>query len=312
MLRANQFRFFSCDDDDNTAATQGSLQLEITDGPSDDTEIQGVFVTVADIQLNGESWSGFSGKTTFDLMALQNGNTRVLGMSDLEAQAYKSITLVLDYSTDAQDNQPGCYVLDADNQKEAIASSASEVTLNSDFEVVANEASAFVLDFDLRKALRYETDANAGDDSDEDDYELVTEAELQNALRLVKKSETGTITGTVQANDVNRVVAYAYVEGEFDRDGEFEGQGESEIQFAGAVTSAIVAENGDFQLSFLEPGDYELVLVAYQEEDNDPGDLEATGTLQTSLSGSLNLGRLTVEADSSLDLDISVRGILPF
>ena len=43
-------------------------RIEITDAPIDDPNVAGVFVTIVDIKVNGQSWSGFDGKTTFDLL----------------------------------------------------------------------------------------------------------------------------------------------------------------------------------------------------------------------------------------------------
>lgn len=48
----------------------GELQLDITDAPIDTAEVSAVFVTVADVQVDGEGYAGFEGKQTVNLLAL--------------------------------------------------------------------------------------------------------------------------------------------------------------------------------------------------------------------------------------------------
>src|SRR4051812_16279497 len=82
----------SCSDDESMG--KGDVDFEITDAPVDDASIKGVFVTVSDIKVDGQSISGFT-KQTIDLKAYQEGKTTLLGTSQLNAKTYSTITLVL-------------------------------------------------------------------------------------------------------------------------------------------------------------------------------------------------------------------------
>jgi hypothetical protein len=53
-----------------TGATKGDARIEITDAPTDDPNVKAVFVTVADIKVDGKSWAGFDGKVTIDPFGL--------------------------------------------------------------------------------------------------------------------------------------------------------------------------------------------------------------------------------------------------
>ncbi len=307
--------FTNCSEDENPSdvTLTGQVQFEITDGPADDANIQGAFVTVASVKVDGEEISGFSGKQTIDLMAYQNGNTKALGLAELETGTYSNVTLVLDYEADANGNSPGCYVLTTDNVKhdlQAASNSSNEITLSvSDFEVKENSSTKFVIDFDLRKAIRYE-----GTPQNDDQYDFVNETEMRSSLRLVAKSKTGKVTGQCDDNlglAGDKIVVYAYKKGMYNKNTEMTAQGESQLQFKNAVTSATVDAQGKFTLAFLEEGDYELHFVGYQNSGD--GKREVKGELELNLLSNigLDLNNISVGAESESSLSVGVIGILP-
>lgn len=57
-------------DDGTNDGEKGTLKLEITDAPIDNASVEGVFVTIASIALDGIEVNNFT-KTTMDLKALQ-------------------------------------------------------------------------------------------------------------------------------------------------------------------------------------------------------------------------------------------------
>lgn len=302
------------DDDTNTPATEARAQFEITDGPIDDSNVQGAFVTVTAVRVDGQVINGFAGAQTIDLMAYQNGNTQVLGLAELEAGTYSDVTLVLDYDKDANGNSPGCYVLTSDNVKhdlQATANSTSDIKLNSgSFQVENGSTTHVVLDFDLRKAIRYE-DAPQSTDQ----YDLVTDAELNTTVRLVSKSQSGKVHGQVDDNlgmGGDQIVVFAYKKGEFNKSTEVQGQGTSQIQFKNSVSSTSVDGQGNYTLAFLEAGDYELHFFAFEDTDQD-GKLELLGELELSLIGNpgFNLNSLTVGAKADVSANVLVTGLLP-
>src|SRR6476646_2906926 len=74
---------------------KGEAEFQITDAPADDASVKSVFVTVADLKVDGQSVSGFT-KQTIDLKAYQAGATKILGSAQLDARAHSTVTLVLD------------------------------------------------------------------------------------------------------------------------------------------------------------------------------------------------------------------------
>ncbi|HOY04524.1 MAG TPA: DUF4382 domain-containing protein [Saprospiraceae bacterium] len=300
--------FTSCKDDDNT--TTGNVAFEVTDGPIDDTNIEGVFVTVASVKVDGEQISDFNGKQTIDLMAYQNGQTKTLGGADLSAGVYSDIRLVLDYDQDASGNTPGTYVLTKDGVKHALkagASASSEIKVNAaTLDVPSSGDVTAVIDFDLRKSVRY----NSG--STTSDYQFVTDSELAASTRLAMKSRSGTIKG--QVTDAlnlsgDKVVVYVYEKGTF-TSAETTPQGSSGVMFKNAVTSAVTDSNGNYNLSYLEAGDYELHYVAYDDTDNN-SQLEEKGMLVLTVLNGLNLNAITVGAGATVQLNVTVASILP-
>lgn len=306
MLCFSLLFFTQCATDDDPVTASGMANFKLTDAPIDDANVKGAFVTIADVKVDGESFSGFQGTTTVDVLALQNGRTEALGLGSLETGTYSNISLVLQYDVDANGNAPGCYILSESDEKiDLAASSASEsevVITNGAFEITENATTNVVLDFDLRKAIKY-------DDNNQSDFSLVSNAELQSSFRFVNESETGTVQGECNDPVVNsdKIVVYAYQKGNFNQDAEI--QGEAHAQFSNSVTSASVDASGNYQLSFLEDGEYELVFVSYKKMDNNDS-YELEGFLEVNSLLGIDLSVLGIEANANVTANVLVTGIV--
>ena len=306
----------ACSDDDNNTPADGDARVtfEITDAPVDDVNIQGVFITVAELKAGGNEVD-LAGKQTFEISALTKGQTRSLGTADLEAGAYQSLELVLDAAQDAGGNSPGCYVLTTDGIKHPLTIAGQTnglvrfTTQTGGFTAEAGESVTAVIDLDLRKAIRYEAQPVTTDK-----YNFNAAAELTQALRVVAKDKTGSIKGSVENAGLeagSKVVVYAYKKGAFTQ-AEVQPRGEGQVRFRNAVTSSLVGSDNKYTLAFLQEGDYEVVLASYKDEDND-GDLEYKGLVNASLLGSLNLNltSINVSANASVDLGLRLIGLKP-
>ena len=184
--------------------------------------------------------------------------------------------------------------------KEEITTS-TEININDEAEIFADAQNELVLDFDLRKSLKQEAGT----------YSFVSESQLENNIRAVNKANTGIVTGSVDnTSEANGevVVAYAYQEGSYN---ESESNANSEgINFSNAVSSSVVSDsNGEFEIHFLEEGDYELHFASYSDIDDD-GELEFSGMVEASTASSLDLSGFSVEANSEVNLQITFTGLL--
>ena len=293
----------ACNKDNTSSDTQGTVNFEVTDAPFDDANVQGVFVTVTAIKVDGKEITNFNGKTTFDIAAYQKGETKMVGSTKLDAGTYSNVTLVLDNAKDQSGNAPGSYILTKTGDKKAIASASSETAVTGQFKVLANQTSSAVIDFDLRKSIVY--DGTSG-------YKFVSSSEMSNSVRIVQKSETGVIEGTATNSSVtssDKIIVYAYKKGTFTKATEMQGQGASSVEFKNAVTSSVVA-NGAYKLNFLEAGDYELHFVSYKDKNSD-GKLDIQGEFQASVLGGLNLSALNVTTSNTVTANINLALIIP-
>lgn len=292
-------------DDDDGLKSKGTVNIEITDAPIDDASVSATFVTISKIMIDGEELRGFN-KTTIDLMAYQNGDTKLLSNYELDAKTYSQIDLVLDYDTDANGNSPGCYVYsESENAKHKLNSETDEIKLSYNFLVEENTQSNLVIDFDLRKCVKR-------DSNNSDNYEFVTNSEMQSGIRVINKDNVAVVSGSCEdsmLNNSDKIVVYAYGKGSFNRDFECHGQGESNIEFSGALTSSMVDANGNYELHFLEEGDYELHYVSYKENAN--GELEINGTLLVNAVDSIDLLSLSLNANANVVVNVVVSGIVP-
>lgn len=292
----------------NNESESGQLNVKLTDAPTDDANIKGVFVTVAEVKVDGETVEDFD-KQTIDLTAYQKGSAKLLVSDDVEVGTYDEISLVLDFAEDESGNSPGCYVLTKENIKHdlnATNNTTSEITLGQNFEVMSNAPTDMVVDFDLRKAVKYENENNSSSD-----YALVSDSELESALRVAIESETGDIKGkiteTVAAGD--QVVVYAYENGTFDAETETKGQGDGNIMFANAVTSSKVDMNNNYTLNYLAEGDYELHVASYDQDEK--GKLAFSSMLEAnSLSDGIVSNKVSVEAYAEVNLNLNLTGFI--
>jgi len=274
---------------DHEPMGKGDVDFEITDAPTDDASVKGVFVTIADVKIGGQSVQGFT-KQTIDLKAYQEGNTKLFASAQqLDAKSYNNLTLVLDLNTDADGNSPGCYVKTVDNAKYKLRNDASgmaEVAINKSWSVASNTKSTVILDFDLRKSIKYMNDASVK-------YNFVSNGELSSAIRVVGKENAGTITGTYQQNgtsDADKIIVYAYKKGTFNAATETAPQGEGQVLFANSVTSAEVKQGltgKTFKLALLDDGEYELHFAAHKADTNGRLMLQSMLTSETSVNGTI-------------------------
>jgi hypothetical protein len=303
--------FMACDDDSNEPMGQGEVEFEITDAPVDDASVKSVVVTVADVKVDGQSLSGFT-KQTIDLKAYFDGNTRILGNAVMDARTYSNVALVLDLDTDAQGNSPGCYVLGQDNIKYKLKSTATgktDIIINQSWKAAKDTKTKIVMDFDLRKSIRYSDDPAVR-------YSFVSDNNLQAAVRLVAREKSGTLKGSYQENsDVNteKIIVYAYKKGTFNAATETQAQGTDGTYFKNAVASAEVKDGLTgkiYTLAFLQEGDYELYFAAYSKNTS-TGRVSFDAMLQseTSVDGTV-ASIIRVKAATSINLSTSIKGII--
>lgn len=289
----------------NAPDGQGTVNVEITDAPSDDANVKGTFVTVTEVRIDGKTFSGFSGKKTIELSAYQNGNVAVLGLGNIQTGTYSNISLILDNATDQNGNAPGCYTMTTDNMKYNLTGKTSgqtEIVSKKAFEVKEKQQTNLVLDFDIRKAV---TDNNG---STPGGYSFVSSDDLNASTRLIIKTQTGAIKGNcANYKETNsKLVVYAYKKGIYNSS-ETKAQGSGNVQFKNAVTSSVADGNGNYNLSFLEEGDYEVRYATYKNNGNGQFVLQS----MLNLNSVINISSVSVKANASVTLDVSVSGFLP-
>ena len=284
---------------------QGTLMMEVTDAPSDDANIKGTFVTVTEVRIDGKKFSGFSGKKTIELSAYQNGNVAALGLGNIQTGTYGNISLILDNATDQNGNAPGCYTMTTDNMKYNLTGSVSgqtEIVSSKAFEVKEKQQTNIVLDFDIRKAVTDNNGSTAGG------YTFVSSADLNASTRLLIKTQTGGIKGNCAnyKEPNSKLIVYAYKKGAYNSS-ETKGQGSGNVQFKNAVTSCLADGNGNYNLSFLEEGDYDVRFATCKN--NGSGQFILQSMLN--LNSLINLTSVSVKANTSVTLDVAVTGLLP-
>ncbi len=308
MVAAMALLFASCSEDDETSvdvdAENYNTEVYITDAPIDNAEVDAVFVTIADVQIDGQSLSGFE-KTTIELSALTDGETQLLGDLDLNAETYNDIDLILATDSDANGDSPANYVVVDGSTKVALETSNATISIDDSVDVVAQDTNELVLDVDLRKAIVTD-EANGG-------YNFAAETQLNTSIRAVNTLNTGMVSGSVSNDTENQdgvMVAYAYEAGTFT--GAEAEENASGVRFSNAVTSSVVVDGSqEFNLHFLEANNYEVHFASFTDTNSD-GTLEFEGMVEAEADGSVTLDNIEVTANNEVTLNIILMSILPF
>lgn len=290
---------------DGTGAGTGTMNLSMTDAPIDAEGVNGVFITVEGIEynLNGdwETMADFEGPQTFNLAALTNGESKLLGALQLPAGDYTQIRFMIGAKEQGSpasgtagswveygDAEDGTY--DADTDKALFIPSGGQTGYKAQagepFTVPSNGSVDITADFDLRKAV----------------IETPNFMLLKPVLRLVVDNQAGSISGEVTYTGENDVVVYAYEAGTYEAAEAADPTIDDDSRFPNAVTSGRVVPVSDtdttlmYTLAYLAADtNYDLVVAEYTSEGTYAPD--SATTIATDLD---------VEADDSLSQDLDL------
>lgn len=259
------FCLVSCESEDD--AGNGTLTLSITDAPTDDTTIAGVYLKITEIQyhLNDKEWEKFEEYVepqTFNILELVNGNSALLGSFELSAGKYTQLRFILDAPEYGGGNHtnPGCYVEFNDGSMEALfvpSGSESGWKAVGNFTVPSNGNVEVTADFDARKSIVKRTGS--------DKYIL------RPTIRLIVDNQAGKIAGAItNIPEGIEIIIFAYEDGVYAESEANEPVDSTQSRFPNSITSSIADESNNYQLAYLAPMTYDLVVTSsvngeYQE-----------------------------------------------
>lgn len=250
----------SCNNDDEPMQS-GQVKVYITDAPVDDANIEAVVISVSKIEMNGprgwETVKEFDTPFSINILEYQNGKSYFVTDANLTAGTYTEARFVLNASQDlnATVTNPPSFIRYKDGSKQALyipGGSASGYKAKGDVEVVANSTTAVTLDFDARRSI-----VEAGNSG---------KFILKPTVRVIGNAEAAKVEGNfTDFQSYSRVVAFLYTKGSY-TNAEATVTGENETRFPNSVTSTMVSASGDFNFAFVEPGTYDVVLVAHSTD----------------------------------------------
>lgn len=249
--------FTSCEEDE--VKTNGSLTLSITDAPIDNSTVQGVYITVTEIQYhtNDNEWKTFEefeGPQKFNVLELTSGESALLGSFELSAGTYTQLRFMLDapeYGTPNPSN-PGCYIEFTDESQEPLfvpSGSVSGFKGVGQFTVPSNGNVEVTADFDARKSV-----VEAGSNR---------MYILKPTIRLIVNNQAGQIVGGIDnIPEGTDIIVFAYEDNVYTSSEADEPIDEMTPRFPNAITSSIVDDTSSYHLAYLAPMTYDLVVTS--------------------------------------------------
>lgn len=245
---------------DENESGKGTLSLSITDAPTDAENVTGVYITITGVEYRteGNSWQsmeGFGDPYTVNLLELTEGKADLLGDFKMESGNYDGLRFKLDAAQNGGDvSNMATYIAFADGSQQPLfvpSGTQSGYKAKGNFVVPVNGAVAVTADFDVRKSV---VEAGASG-----------KYLLKPTIRLVVNNQAGTISGATQIEDAQgQYIVFVYEEGSWSEE-ETAAPAEGESQFANAVSSARLREDGTFIVPFLAPATYQLVVARFED-----------------------------------------------
>jgi hypothetical protein len=230
----------------------------------DDTDITGVYVTINEVKyhMQDSSWKsfeGFEGPKKFNLLALTDSISELLGTFEMEAGTYTQLRFMLDAPEKGQGppTSPGCYLEFKDGETMPLfvpSGGQSGYKATGAFRVPSNGTVEVTADFDARKSVV----ENPG----------IHRYILKPTIRLIVNNQAGSISGEVSnlPADGSNITIYAYGDDQYS-DTEAAEPEEGENRFPNAITSDLVDDKNAYHLWYLAPGTYDLVVVRTLNEE---------------------------------------------
>ncbi|MCJ7576345.1 MAG: DUF4382 domain-containing protein [Dehalococcoidia bacterium] len=237
----------------------GTLELYLSDAPTDAENVTGVYITINEIQYHmNDQWitcEEFEGPKTYNLLELTDGNSTLLGELVLPGGHYNQIRFILDAPEMGQDPiNPGCYIEFADNSTEPLFVPSGNTTgfkAVGEFTVPVNGTVEITTDFDVRKSVHL----------------AASHYILWPTIRTVVNNEAGRISGVVTNNSTyTDIIVFAYEDGTW-ADTEDDEPIYPASRFPNAVNSGKMCDDGHYTIPFLAAGTYDLAVAGYDGAD---------------------------------------------
>ena len=254
--------FTACEEDTETT-DKGTLSLALADAPIDNESVTGVYITINGLQYHKQnnSWESFDGyeTTEVNLLELTDGMTKMLGSFEMEAGQYNQLRFMLDAPTFGQGAQSnaGCYItFDDGTEEELFVPSGAQTGYKATgaFRVPSNGEVQLTADFDVRKSV----------------VEAANKSKyiLKPTIRLIVDNEAGKIVGNLTnlPDTTSDYIVYAYEDETYEPSETEVPETDEEVEenrFPNAVTSDMIGEENGYQLNWLAPITYDLVVARY-------------------------------------------------
>jgi Domain of unknown function (DUF4382) len=237
----------------------GTLELYLSDAPTDAENVTGVYITIEEIQYHmDDQWitcEGFEGPETYNLLELTDGTSALLGDLVLPGGHYNQIRFILDAPEMGQNPaNPGCYIEFADNFTQPLfvpSGNATGYKAVGEFTVPINGTAEVTADFDVRKSVHL----------------AASHYILWPIIRLAVNNEAGRISGVITNNSTyTDIIVFAYEDGTW-TDTEDDEPVYPASRFPNAINSGKMCDDGHYTVPLLAAGTCDLAVAGYNGAD---------------------------------------------
>lgn len=246
---------FSCKRQDST----GTLDLRMTNTLLLDDSVQGVYITISDLYVDGEAFRTEELPRVVNLLDLEQDTFFMMGVSSVLAKMHTHIRLVVDNAETPDGNSPGSYVQWHSGAKYPLsASTETEFIASNAFTVPLDGSNTVSIEINLRKAIQKDSLGN---------YRWRSADVLRHSFRSFSLRNAGLVKGTCTIPPTlqnAKIVLHGYLKGSYLGAQELSPD-EQGLTFPNALVSTTVNADGSYVLGYIPESQLVLLIARYEK-----------------------------------------------
>lgn len=245
----------SCERQDST----GTLDLRMTNTLLLDDSVQGVYITLSDLYVDGEAFGTEELPRVVNLLELEQDTFFMMGIASVLAKMHTHIRLIINNVETPDGNSPGSYVQWYSGAKFPLSTATeTEFIASNAFTIPLDGSNTVSIEINLRKAIQKDSLGN---------YRWRSADVLRHSFRSFSLRNSGLVKGTCTIPPTlqnSKIVLHGYLKGSYLGVQELSPD-EQGLIFPNALVSTTVNADGSYVLGYVPESQLLLLIARYEK-----------------------------------------------